>query len=140
MQRNTSSRDVDIAASCSIPLLEVDSKLEIDLWHKRFGHVFSSVLKKMLSSDLSSMTETLNKYTICPCAKQIRIHFTVSISKSSACFNLVYMDLWVSYKNLSHDGHKYFLTVVDDMSRYTWIFLLKLKSDVCTIIKQFLIS
>lgn len=31
-----------------------------------------------------------------------------------------------------------FLTVVDDYSRMCWVFLLKLKSDVCVIIKQFI--
>lgn len=49
------------------------------------------------------------------------------------------MDLWGPYKTPTHDGHKYFLTVVDDLSRYTWIFLLRLKSDVCIIIQKFLV-
>jgi len=106
LSSNTSSRDVNIATNCSIPLLRVDSKLDIDLWHRRCGHVSSSVLKKMLSSDLSSITETLNKCTICPCAKQTRIHFTVSTSKSFACFDLVHMDLWGPYKTSTHDGNK----------------------------------
>lgn len=89
----------------------------------------------MLSSDLSSITETINKFSVCPCAKQTRISFTVSTSKSSTCFELVHVYLWGPYKTPTHDGNKHFLTVGNDMSRYTWIFLLKLMSDMCTIIK-----
>lgn len=35
------------------------------------------------------------------------------------------------------DGHKYFLTLVDDYSRYTWIYLLICKSECYTIIIKF---
>ena len=33
---------------------------------------------------------------------------------------------------------RYFLTLVDDHSRWTWTFLMHLKSDVCTLLKSFL--
>lgn len=35
------------------------------------------------------------------------------------------------------DGYKYFLTVVDDASRFTWVFLLKQKSDVQQVFPDF---
>lgn len=38
----------------------------------------------------------------------------------------------------THDGMKYFLTLVDDCTRWTWIFLLRLKSDVSTVLKNFI--
>jgi len=38
------------------------------------------------------------------------------------------MDIWGPLAITYVDGHKYFLTVVDDFSRHTWIFLLKTKS------------
>lgn len=48
------------------------------------------------------------------------------------------MDLWGPYKVATYDGLKCFLTVMDDFSRMTWIFFLKLKSDVIIAIKHFL--
>lgn len=74
--------------------------------------------------------KTIDHCNVCPCAKQTRIPFPISTSKSFACFDLLHMDLWGPYKTPTYDGCKYFLIIVDDMSRYTWIFLLKLKSDV----------
>ena len=38
---------------------------------------------------------------------------------------------------LTSNGHKYFLTIVDDASKATWIFLLKSKSNVRPLIVSF---
>jgi len=48
------------------------------------------------------------------------------------------MDVWGPYKVATHNGMRYFLTLVDDKSRWTWTFLLCLKSDVIVVLKQFL--
>lgn len=48
------------------------------------------------------------------------------------------MDLWGPYKVPTMNGNKYFLTVVDDFSRFTWVFLLKLKLDVFCQVQKFL--
>ena len=48
------------------------------------------------------------------------------------------MDVWGTYKITAMNGNKYFLTVVDDFLRFTWVFLLKFKIDVYIQMKQFL--
>lgn len=48
------------------------------------------------------------------------------------------MDMWGPYKTATFDGNKYILTIVYDYTKMTWIFLLKLKSDVCVALQQFL--
>lgn len=35
------------------------------------------------------------------------------------------------------NGHKYFLTVIDDHTRYCWIFLMKLKSEASLLVQSF---
>ena len=35
---------------------------------------------------------------------------------------------------------RYFLTIVDDYSRWTWTFLMRLKSDVVSLLKQFVVE
>ena len=35
------------------------------------------------------------------------------------------------------DGYKYFLTIVDDFTRYTWVYLLKHKSETQSIFPKF---
>lgn len=48
------------------------------------------------------------------------------------------MDVWDPYRVPTHNGIRYFLSLVDDYSRWTWVFLLALKSDVIVVLKQFL--
>ncbi|KAL3373978.1 hypothetical protein AABB24_005776 [Solanum stoloniferum] len=53
-------------------------------------------------------------------------------------FYLIHVDLWGPYSTTNFDGNKYFLTIVDDFSRMSWIFLLKHKYDVSMSIQPFL--
>lgn len=50
----------------------------------------------------------------------------------------MYIDIWGPYKHCTYDGYRYFLTIVDDHSRFTWVHLLKQKSYVFTLIKAFI--
>ena len=74
---------------------------------------------------------------VCPLAKQTRIPFPLSTSQSDACFHIVHGDVWGPYRVPTYDGKKYFLTLVDDYSRYTWIFLLNSKSEVIVALTDF---
>ena len=42
---------------------------------------------------------------------------------------LLHSDIWVPITVSSMHGHKYFLTALDDFSRFTWIILFKSKSE-----------
>lgn len=53
---------------------------------------------------------------------------------SNNAFELVHMGIWGPYKVAIHDGHRYFLTIGDGYSRMTWIFPLKLKSDIVVVL------
>ncbi|XP_070026613.1 uncharacterized protein [Nicotiana sylvestris] len=47
------------------------------------------------------------------------------------------MDVWGPYKKSTYDRKHYFLTVVDDFSRATWIFLMQFKNETIVFLKQF---
>lgn len=44
-------------------------------------------------------------------------------------FELIHVNTWGPYNTETHQGHRFFLTVVDDNSKATWTFLLKTKRD-----------
>lgn len=48
-------------------------------------------------------------------------------------FQLTHMDVWGPYHTITSTGVKYFLTIVDDRTRTTWVFLMptKTSSFVC---------
>lgn len=62
--------------------------------------------------------------TVCPLAKQHKSSLLVHISASTAYFELIHIDIWCPSRTPTLDGDRYFLTIVDDCNRFTWIFLL----------------
>jgi hypothetical protein len=71
-------------------------------------------------------------------AKQHRLSFPHSITNSAQLFDLIHCDLWGPFSTKSISGSSYFLTIVDDHSRFTWIHLLDNKSQTSTHIQSFL--
>ena len=55
---------------------------------------------------------------------------------SLSCFDLVHADIWGPYSTPTLSGSKYFLTLVDDCSRCTWVYLMKHKSDASLLIQS----
>ena len=111
----------------------------IDVWHCRLGHLSSSklsVLNKMYTYIPHSLIDT--PCSICPVAKQKKNSFPISNTVSTCAFQLVHMDIWGPISVTSIYGHKYFLTLVDDYSKHTWLFLLKQKSEVKNLIVSFI--
>ena len=53
-------------------------------------------------------------------------------------FDLIHCDIWGPFRTATHTGAHYFLTIVDDYTRFTWIFLMKFKSETQGLIKTFI--
>jgi IS30 family transposase len=51
---------------------------------------------------------------------------------------LFHFDIWGLVYVSSIHGHKYFLTALDDYSRFTWIILCKTKSEITTLVQNFI--
>lgn len=75
--------------------------------------------------------------TICLAAKQSRKSFPSSFIKTTKPFQLIYLDVWGPYKHTTYDGCSYFLTIVDDYTRATWVYLMKEKNQSISFIQHF---
>ncbi|KAL6983665.1 hypothetical protein U1Q18_052612 [Sarracenia purpurea var. burkii] len=53
-------------------------------------------------------------------------------------FDLIHSDMWGPSPVTTFSGHRYCVAFIDDHFRYTWIYLLKRKSDVFPLFTQFL--
>lgn len=72
---------------------------------------------------------------ICPFAKFHRLSFPSSNHISLNLFELLRCDIWGPYAKNTYNGKRFFLTLVDNCSHFTWIFLLKHKSEAEDTIK-----
>ena len=74
---------------------------------------------------------------MCFRAKQTRSYFSISENKASDAFDLIHCDIWGPYRERASSGARYFLTVADDASRATWVYLMHEKSEVQKFLKGF---
>ncbi|CAH9112797.1 unnamed protein product [Cuscuta epithymum] len=127
-------RSLDSARACSIT-----EKSKGDLWHSRLGHPSVKVLRSVITLNNSTLDTGLNKSCdACFRGKKTRDIFHISESRAFAVFDLIHCDVWGPYRSPASCGARYFLTIVDDYSRAVWVFLMKEKSEVSRILKQFI--
>lgn len=110
-------------------------------WHRRLGHPSIAkveTLYPLLNVPHSKMNKDHSGVChACHLAKQKRIPFKLRENMSSNAFDLLHIDTWGPFAETCVDGSRYFLTIVDDYSRATWIFLMRAKSDVLDIFPDF---
>ncbi|KAH0657672.1 hypothetical protein KY289_026420 [Solanum tuberosum] len=84
----------------------VQREVDAALWHKRMGHAPMSVLRRIPAFQNKSCF-IIDKCDICPLARQTRVHFPVSVTKSSRLFELLHMDVWGPYKTVTTDERRH---------------------------------
>jgi len=65
--------------------------------------------------------------------------FPHSNTASDNCFDLIHVDIWGPISIPSIHRHKYFLTVIDYLSRHTWVFLMHFKGETRNLLLNFFI-
>ena len=122
------------------PPASVNAVVDISMWHKRLGHPAFSRLDVI--SEVLGTTHHKNKKAafchVCHLAKQRKLSFPSENNICKATFELLHIDIWGPFSVETVEGYKYFLTIVDDHSRATWVYLLKNKSDVLTVFPAFI--
>ncbi|KAI3412713.1 uncharacterized protein J3R85_017059 [Psidium guajava] len=124
------------SSSLPVPVL---ATVDLARWHQRLGHIASSrltVLHKQGALGPVSF-DSLPPCSICPLAKQSAKPFPISNSRSSAIFDLIHSDVWGPAPLSSKSGFKYYVSFIDDYSRYTWVYLMRQRSDFFSIYQSF---
>ena len=111
--------------------------MDLNLWHLRLGH--ASVAKMKYIPHLKAHVQFTGHVCLTyPMSKFQKLPYTMSSSHASEPFALVHLDTWGPYKVYTRNKYKYFLTLVDDNIRMTWLYLMQHMSDLFTCFKAFL--
>jgi transposase InsO family protein len=114
------------------------------LWHRRLAHVGMKNLHKLLKGE-----HVLGLTNVCfekdrPCAacqagKQVgSTHHNKNVITTSRPLELLHMDHFGPVAYLGIGGSKYGIVIVDDFSRFTWVFFLQDKIETQGTLKRFL--
>jgi hypothetical protein len=111
------------------------------LWQTRLGHPSASILHSVFPS-LKSCNPLNNKSHLLHCqhclaGKMHKLPFPISVPKSEFPLHVLHADLWGPAPIQSYNGFRYYLVIVDDYTKFCWVYLLKNKSDTFTTFQQF---
>ncbi|GJW63517.1 retrovirus-related pol polyprotein from transposon TNT 1-94 [Tanacetum coccineum] len=134
----------DMAASSPVCLMSKATSTKSWLWHRRLSHLNFGTINDLTRLDL---VDGLPKFKygkdhLCSaCEKQKSknaSHPLKLIASDHSKLELLHMDLYGPMRVASINGKKYVLVIVDDYSRYTWVYFLHSKDETLKIIKKFI--
>ena len=110
--------------------------LSCELWHYRLGHLNQGYVDKLAKGNLASGMICNNdnknfKCESCILGKMSRASFPESRTRSTSILEIIHSDVCGPIEVESEGGNKYFLTFTDDFSKYTVVYFIQKKSEVC---------
>jgi hypothetical protein len=108
------------------------------LWHFRLGHISHTRINTLHSQFPFIVADSKAVCDVCHLARHKKLPFVNSSSRALAPYDLIHFDIWGPISTHSVYNHSYFLTAIDDHSRYTWITLMKHKSETRDHIQKFI--
>ncbi|KAL1203338.1 Retrovirus-related Pol polyprotein from transposon TNT 1-94 [Cardamine amara subsp. amara] len=102
-------------------------------WHERLGHPHIKALQLALPNQ---KVQDHQHCEACILGKHCRTVFPESSTLYDECFDLVHSDVWTA-PCATRDQYKYFVSFIDEKSKYTWITLLPSKSHVLDAFSKF---
>jgi hypothetical protein len=115
------------------------SSFSFYLWHSCLGHVSSSRLRFLASTGALENLKTcdISYCNGCKLTKFSTLPFNRSISVSSSPFDLIHSDVWGPFPVATKGEFQYYVSFIDDHTRYCWVYLMKHRSEFFEIYAAF---
>lgn len=115
-------------------------------WHRKLGHMNIKNIKKMIDAEMVTGME-LNKRDcesfeqpcdVCVRAKHTRFPFNTERTRATRPLEILHTDICGPIDPVTFDTKRYILTVIDDYTNFTMIYLLEYKSETAGYIKDYI--
>ena len=116
--------------------VKLSSEEEIMDIHQRMGHPSFYLLKHMYSHLFKNIDISTIVCDACQLGKFKRTTFPPTDHRKTIPFQLIHFEVWGPSPQTDILGKRYFLVCTNDYSRYSWLFLLKDKTEVTSNIKN----
>ncbi|KAM1263553.1 hypothetical protein ACFX2G_029156 [Malus domestica] len=102
----------------------LSTKASLKTWHHRLGHPSSAMFRKVFYKHcLDHIGDKSVSFFCSDCAigKNHKLPFFSSTSSASTSLKLLHCDVWGPSPVLSVTGYRFYLLIVDEFTKYTWI-------------------
>ncbi|KAJ9709896.1 hypothetical protein PVL29_001400 [Vitis rotundifolia] len=130
------SSSVNFVVGCKRARLNLSSSM---LWHKRLGHISRQRLERLVRDGVLSNLDFSYFETCVVCLKGKMTAKTrkEKVDKCGSTLDLIHTDICGPLTPNALGGYKYFITFIDDFSRYGYVELIHEKSDSLNVFKAF---
>ena len=109
------------------------------LWHKRLGHISSERIKRLVKDGVLPDLDFTNINECVDCIKgKTTKHTKKGATRSTQLLEIIHTDICGPFDVPTFGGEKYFITFIDDYSRYCYLYLLHDKSQSVDAVQVFI--
>lgn len=112
-------------------------------WHRRFGHRHPEDVQKLQDKELVSglKIQDCGIREVCECCIKEKLQRSSipkeATTRATSVLELIHIDLCGHMQNTTPNGKRYFMTMIDDYSRFTEVYFLRYKSEAAKYIKDY---
>ena len=119
--------------------MQVNNDSATYLWHCHLCHIGVKRMKKLHADGLleSLDYESLDACEPCLIGKMTKTPFSGTMGWATDLLGIIHTDVCGLMSVEARGGYHYFLTFIDDLSRYGYIYLMKYKSETFEKLKEF---
>ncbi|KAK9224840.1 hypothetical protein WN943_009878 [Citrus x changshan-huyou] len=134
---SSANNQAKVAQNCLLSHSSPVSSTSINILHRQLGHPSSTVMKHVLTDckhlQFNNKTQIPDFCDAYQYGKVHKLHFKTTANKTASPLELIHTNLWGPAPITSLNGYKYYISFIDDYSRYTWIYPLKTKSQALSV-------
>jgi hypothetical protein len=111
-----------------------------ELWHRRMNHLHHGamrILREIVTGVPEFSTEHRELCKRCALGKYTKTAFPSSDSRATGIHDLIHFDVCGPMSSTSLSGCLYYVIFIDDFSRKSWIFFMKIKGRVFNRFQEF---
>ncbi|KAM0046764.1 putative RNA-directed DNA polymerase [Helianthus debilis subsp. tardiflorus] len=134
--------EIDVQTCNNIYHLSKRNKVGINetfLWHCRLGHISKARIKWLQSEGILESTgqDSFNDCESCLACKLTKRPFTGVGERANGLLGLIHTDVCGPFRTMTRNHERYFVTFIDDYSRYAYVYLMKHKHETFEKFKEF---
>ena len=109
------------------------------LWHLRLCHIAEDRITKLERLGILTNLEFASNLTCEAClqGKMTRSPFVGQMVRANDILEIIHSNVYGPFSEMARGGFYYFITFIDDLSRYGHLFLMKNKSESFEKFKEF---
>jgi len=122
---------LSLTDACVKSINNVSCNVESNVWHSRFCHINFGCMTRLAGLNLIPKFDLVkgSKCHVCVQSKQPRKPHKAAETWDLAPLELMHFDLCEMNGKLTKGGKRYFMTFIDDCTRFCYVYLLKSKDE-----------